>query len=430
MLLDKLFKRHWSTTVGPDTIRKEFTQNSPKIFEHFKSAIPSVFTIPEFRQIRSGDTYSHDGASLVELLGSYQTPVIGKDEDQKKFLQIQEFLRELLNLPKAILEVSRPALEIIINNDGLRLPLKSFGTGVHELIILVTAVLSIENSLCCIEEPEIHLHPRLQREFIKFLIRETTNQYLISSHSPVFINYSEYDESFQVFHLLSSNGATYGGPILNDDSAIKALQDLGVSASDILQSNCIIWVEGPSDRILVKRWLEIMAPDLREGQDYLFLFYRQLPKISLNRDGAKGDLVNVMRINQHAILIMDSDKKSKNAPLSAEKQEIIQDCEKSGVISWVTDGHEIENYVPNEVIKRFTSSVRGFETEVELEQFEKFGNFLDRLARKENVKIFGYDKEKVNYSRKIAELFNQDDIQGDLKEWMERIIEQIRLWRM
>ena len=34
------------------------------------------------------------------------------------------------------------------------------------------------------------------------------------------------------------------------------LDDIGIKASDILQSNGIIWVEGPSDRIYINKWID------------------------------------------------------------------------------------------------------------------------------------------------------------------------------
>lgn len=79
------------------------------------------------------------------------------------------------------------------------------------------------NAICCIEEPEIHLHPRLQREFIDFITTETTNQYLISTHSPTFINAINKPDNVQVFHLRLENGATVGGPILKDEDSLQAL---------------------------------------------------------------------------------------------------------------------------------------------------------------------------------------------------------------
>lgn len=57
-------------------------------------------------------------------------------------------------------------------------------------------------------------------------------------------------------------------------SKTALLNDLDVRASDILQSNGIIWVEGPSDRVYIKHWLEILGSgDIEEGRDYQFLYY-------------------------------------------------------------------------------------------------------------------------------------------------------------
>jgi hypothetical protein len=180
---------------------------------------PPVRFIPEFRRIQEGEAYSVDGSDLIAELASYQHPRIGEDEKRHRFDAIEKAVRRLLHLREASLEVDVDKKNILLRNGDLRLPLQSYGTGVHELVILLTHLRDIpkgsraapgsrlslrplrksvltavlreqteEGTFVCIEEPEIHLHPRLQREFIDFILRETTNSYLISTHSPTFIN--------------------------------------------------------------------------------------------------------------------------------------------------------------------------------------------------------------------------------------------------
>ena len=49
--------------------------------------------------------------------------------------------------------------------------------------------------------------------------------------------------------------------------------DLGYKASDLLQTNSIIWVEGPSDRIYINFWLNEIDDSLVEGVHYSIMFY-------------------------------------------------------------------------------------------------------------------------------------------------------------
>jgi len=39
-----------------------------------------------------------------------------------------------------------------------------------------------------------------------------------------------------------------------------------------VRSICVIWVEGPSDRIYFNKWIELFDPDLKEHDDYEFAF--------------------------------------------------------------------------------------------------------------------------------------------------------------
>jgi len=427
-LLGHIASKHWKRAVSSEEIRREFLPLGENFLTRFSSHIPPAHAIPEFRQIQPGDKYALDGKHLVDLLAHYHMPVIGKDADQRKFDQIQDFLRQLLHLPKATLEISRADPTIIIKNEGLRLPLSSFGTGVHELFILVTAVLSIENAICCIEEPEIHLYPRLQRELIEFLITETSNIYFLSTHSAALINAASTNPDIQVFHLLAKEGVTTGAPVLQKAESLHALRDLGLKASDLLQVNCILWVEGLSDRVYLQRLIELLAPDLIEGRDYVYMYYRQMRPLSIEMDSVAGELINVLQINRNMILVMDSDRNSEKENLDSIKQLMKQKCEESGGLCWVTDGREIENYIPGSVAERACEELRGVKVNIVLGPYDEFENVIDEALKYVKAKPIVYASDKLNYSRKFAEFFAQGDITGKLREHIDKIISQIRIW--
>ncbi|MFZ3000641.1 MAG: AAA family ATPase [Undibacterium umbellatum] len=110
----------------------------------------------------------------------------------------------------------------------------------------------IAGSICLIEEPEVHLHPSLQRTLMSRmneLAIEKKLQLLITSHSPLFINLA----------LTLKNAKLFGVNPKNRLEEITIpevlLKDLDVKGSDILQTNGVIWVEGESDKIYLKYWI-------------------------------------------------------------------------------------------------------------------------------------------------------------------------------
>jgi len=421
----------WTRRVGETQMRERFLEKplTTRAFTKIGKPIPPIRLIPVFRQIRPAKEYELDGRGLVELLGYYQEPAIGKDQDQEKFREIREFMRRLLHLPDATLGVTRETQEIVIANDGIRLPLVSYGTGVHQTLMLVVAALSVENSLCCIEEPEIQLHPRLQRELLDFLITHTSNRYLLTTHSSTFINAVSSNAEICVIQLKCENGITTGGPILEDNQRFDVLRDLGINPSDLLQANCIIWVEGTSDRHYLKRWLALLAPDLVEGQHFAFMFYRQLPRLHLGGELPHKEVIEVLRLNRNAIIVMDSDLRDAEAGMRPDKMRIIQQCKEANIMCWVTDGREIENYLSPGVVVRAFKEMHNIEIDLPiLDQYADFAVVVDGRVASMTTNVPGYGKCKPDYARKIAALITEEDIQEDLRIHLLEVIETIREW--
>jgi hypothetical protein len=129
--------------------------------------------------------------------------------------------------------------------------------------------------------------------------------------------------------------------------------DLGYRASDLLQANAIIWVEGPSDRLYIRHWLDKVDHELIEGVHYSLMFYggRRLAHLSVN-DVEVQDFISLRRINQWLSIVIDSDRASSNGTINRTKKRVRDEFNRPPGHAWITQGREIENYIPDDVLWR------------------------------------------------------------------------------
>ena len=76
-----------------------------------------------------------------------------------------------------------------------------------------------------------------------------------------------------VYHVRFDGVRTLVTPATTTAQSAEALADMGYKASDLLQSNGVVWVEGPSDRVYLTKWLSILAPEFVEGIHYAIMYY-------------------------------------------------------------------------------------------------------------------------------------------------------------
>lgn len=333
--------------------------------------------------------------------------------------------------------------------DDTGIPLSASGSGFKTILLILLnliAIPKIAKSLCsqdskkgkkntaneyvfAFEEPENNLHPAVLRRLLGFLENHAVTKntpIFLTTHSNIVLDFCAQSHSASIT-LVENDGSTSVTKMIDTPlDQLRIIDQLGNKASDILQANGVIWVEGPSDRIYVNRWISLFGDrSWIEGRHYQVAFYggaliRRLGAGISNNDGTRADL---WKINTNLFVLADSDKRG---PQGGEKKFVKQlknEVESVGGSFFATGGKEIENYLTANALNAITQKSVSNDP----------GQFEQMWPSKGCV---GYLKpiigslSKLELAISVSPHITKGDIEGrlDLESLVSNLCECIRKW--
>lgn len=229
---------------------------------------------------------------------------------------------------------------------------ENLGAGVREVVAVAFSALSGSGpTVLCIEEPENCLHPTAARRLIQSLARRTEVQLIVSTHSASVVNSNPHT----VINVERRGTTSTCRTVADARARFRAVTQLGHSPADLVLAYCSLWVEGPSDRLYLKAWLENVH-GLEEGIDYSMMFYGGAlgANVGISSDPDDEQLFAEIRpLCRRTAVVADSDQDRAGAK---RKKHVLRWLEEAkddpDALVLTTPFREVENCLPLEVANR------------------------------------------------------------------------------
>ncbi|OPA24173.1 hypothetical protein BHL47_25795, partial [Bacillus cereus] len=407
-----------------------------------------------------GDKEQIDIFTGLSLYEEVKNLLLGNFEDREKVADFQEFLGRIFFDGQRVTLVPRIGSEVLFVKIGeeKEYPIHKLGDGIQSIIIITFPLFKYrdKNLLMFIEEPELFLHPGLQRKLLEAMVNVSNSpvQYFITTHSNHFLDLTLDIDQISIYSfnkkLENSQTKEKGAKFIVENVSNEknnVLEMLGVRNSSVFLSNCTIWVEGITDRYYLRHFLKIYINSMDKGFEIKEDFHYSFVEYSgnnithwsfLDEEGSDVEStyssINVDRLCSRMFLITDKDGEKK-----LSRQEKLRKKLKDQF--YCLKCKEIENILSRQVLLKVIADYEKVEVN-NLKFKEEFteksyqnkylGKFIDnKLSIKSRRGAFGSKSgtisDKLSFCKKaLSNIKSIEDLSCEAKDLCEKIYQFIK----
>lgn len=383
------------------------------------------------KKLKSTDRIKREIFTGLELYESIKSKLLGEPEEREDIRNFESFLSENFFQNKQITLIPRDKKDTVFIKIGeeQQLPIYNLGDGLQNLIIILyNIILRRDETLFFIEEPDLGMHPGLQRELITKLLKHNKHQFFITSHSNHLLDLTLDYSNISVFHfakkIKDSEVKFYVETKSNYERQL--LHDLGVKNSSVFLANSSIWVEGITDRMYLRCYMNKYLKDNQKKSDQLTQFKEDIDYSFVEYQGS-----NITHWNFSDELFPDEKIKASilaGNPIVIADGDILKHKERSENLKKMLGDNlivlkckEIENLIPESILRKYLNDnyIEDFEN-LESIKFTDYsakdfglGKYLDKKKKQTSKKVFSTDsgtiRNKTNFCNDIVGIMNTED---------------------
>lgn len=290
--------------------------------------------VPGIEEAKLNTDLSIDGTNLNAFLYTL------RNNEESVFEKIKNTFIKIFDDVKSI---STPINDegqtnISITFEGLdkSISLNNCGSGYTHVLLFLCVLFTRKSRVVLFDEPQVFLHPSAEKAIYDLIAEVGEQQYLLTTHSPILINYPFEKD---LIYVKKENSES---EFIKLNEIQEVLSEIGVKNSDFALSEKIIFVEGETEEVVLPVILNSFGAK-QLGYSYRIIRMNGtgndfIKHTAMNRNKEKIDQI-LGQISLSPIpyrILIDMDEKNK------EKIKAIEDRYGENII--ILDRREFENY--------------------------------------------------------------------------------------
>jgi ABC-type cobalamin/Fe3+-siderophores transport system ATPase subunit len=338
-----------SSGEDPATIRDP-SRNRPLVVAHYLDAFRRIAKSVHFGPFRNalapGDAAPHMdltvGKSVIDRWNRLKT---GRDPNTwRRIDRATDVMKRVFRCNYLDIQGTNDQSDFIVTIDNTRNLLSTMGAGVSQFIIALTTLAAIDSpSFIFIDEPELHLHPSLQAEFISTLRSFASNGVLFTTHSVGLARVA----ADRIYTVRRNDGYSSVRVWEKTGRLSELIGEMGFSAYQDLGFDTILLVEGPTEIKTIQQVLRVLRNDHR-------IVPIELGGSSMINGTRAHELEEIKRITANVYALVDSERTFCGAAPPKDRQDFMNACEDAGIKCHLTERRATENYLTEAAVREAT----------------------------------------------------------------------------